>query len=80
MTTETVMSTILMVMTFSSGSSVTLRPTSSEFEHGTHCAGIIGAVSNNHIGITGIGSITGKVQLMNLKVLAGSKGRDLLST
>lgn len=59
---------------FSTSSSVTLRPTSNEYEHGTHCAGIIGAVSNNHIGITGIASITGKVQLMNLKVLAGSDG------
>ncbi|SCK02365.1 Thermophilic serine proteinase precursor [uncultured Eubacterium sp.] len=59
---------------FSSSSSVTMRPTSSEYEHGTHCAGIIGAVSNNNIGITGIASITDKVQLMNLKVLAGNDG------
>lgn len=59
---------------FTSSSSVTLRPTSSEYDHGTHCAGIIGAVSNNHTGITGIASITGRVELMNLKVLAGSEG------
>lgn len=59
---------------FSSSASVTMRPTSSEYDHGTHCAGIIGAVSDNGVGITGIASITGKVELMNLKVLAGSDG------
>lgn len=59
---------------FTKSTSVTLKPSGSEYEHGTHCAGVIGAVSNNQIGITGIASITDKVQLMNLKVLTGSDG------
>lgn len=45
----------------------------SEYNHGTHCAGIIGAVTDNYNGIAGIGSITKKLSLMNLKTL-GSDG------
>lgn len=42
---------------------------SSEYHHGTHCAGIIGAETGNDIGIAGIGSISGKLSMMSLKVL-----------
>ncbi len=40
--------------------------------HGTHCAGIIGAESNNHIGITGVSN---KVKLIALKVF-GDNGTN----
>ena len=44
------------------------------YAHGTHCAGIIGAATNNGNGIAGIASATGKVSIMDLKVLEGPKG------
>lgn len=47
---------------------------SKEYNHGTHCGGIINAVTDNHIGIAGIGSSSGHVFLMNLKVLGGKQG------
>ncbi len=45
-----------------------------EYDHGTHCAGTIAAVCGNGVGIAGIGSSTGKVSVMSLKVLAGRNG------
>ncbi len=44
------------------------------YAHGTHCAGIIGAVTNNNNGIAGIASATGRISIMDLKVLEGPKG------
>ena len=44
------------------------------YAHGTHCAGIIGAATNNGNGIAGIASATGKVSIMDLKVLDGPNG------
>lgn len=44
------------------------------YNHGTHCAGVIGAVSDNGNGIAGIAAVTGKVRLMDLKVLDGPQG------
>ena len=46
----------------------------SQYDHGTHCAGIIGAVCANGTGIAGIGSSTGTMKLMNLKTLKGREG------
>lgn len=51
----------------------------SEYNHGTHCGGIIGAVSGNYKGITGIGSITGTLSLMNLKTLGKDGTGDSFS-
>ncbi len=59
---------------FTADGPLTDSPASREYEHGTHCAGTIGAVSGNGIGITGIASVTDSVSLMNLKVLAGRQG------
>lgn len=42
-------------------------------DHGTHVAGIIGAVSNNNIGIAGIASNI-KVKIMALKINGGENG------
>ncbi|MBX7219745.1 MAG: S8 family serine peptidase [Blastocatellia bacterium] len=42
--------------------------------HGTHCAGIIGAVGDNDEGVTGV---NWKVKLMALKFLSGSGGGQL---
>lgn len=47
---------------------------SSEYSHGTHCAGIVGADADNRKGITGIGSISGKLSMMSLRVLNGRSG------
>ena len=45
-----------------------------EYGHGTHCAGIIGAVTGNRIGIAGVGSVSGKLSMMSLRVLTGAGG------
>ncbi|CAD7924592.1 unnamed protein product [Amoebophrya sp. A25] len=37
--------------------------------HGTHCAGIIGAVENNNEGIAGVASYTSNVQIMAVKFM-----------
>ena len=47
---------------------------SNYYAHGTHCAGIIGAVTGNGNGIAGIASLTGKISIMDLKVLEGPQG------
>ena len=47
--------------------------TSSDYEHGTHCAGIIGAGSDNGTGITGIAGVS-NVKLMSIKTLTGEDG------
>lgn len=47
---------------------------SNYYAHGTHCAGIIGAVTGNGNGIAGIASMTGKISIMDLKVLEGPQG------
>lgn len=47
----------------------------SEDNHGTHCAGIIGAVSGNFTGIAGVASAGGKIAMMSLKVLGGKGGK-----
>jgi len=43
--------------------------------HGTHCAGTIGAVGNNHVGVAGV---CWKVQLMGCKWIAGSGSGTVL--
>lgn len=51
------------------------KPTSViEYDHGTHCAGTIGATGDNGQGVAGIASVGGKVKMMSLKVLAGPEG------
>lgn len=47
-------------------------------DHGTHCAGIIGAVSNNKIGIAGVASNI-NVKIMPLKIEGGAKGNGTIS-
>ena len=44
--------------------------------HGTHCAGVIGAVGNNGIGISGVNQ---KVKIMPLKVLGKDGNGDMAS-
>lgn len=53
-----------------------LRPQdiNSEYAHGTHCAGTVGAACGNGIGIAGIGTAAEAVFVMDLKVLAGKNG------
>lgn len=46
----------------------------SEYAHGTHCAGIIGADTDNRKGIAGIGAVSGKLSMMSLRVLNGRNG------
>jgi len=59
---------------FTKTSSQLSQNTDREYDHGTHCAGSIGAVCGNGVGIAGIGSSTGKISIMSLKVLAGRNG------
>lgn len=47
-------------------------------DHGTHCAGIIGAVANNGIGIAGVASNI-NIKLMPLKIEGGPKGNGTVS-
>ncbi len=49
-------------------------PYAEEYQHGTHCAGTIGAVFENGIGITGVGACSESTVLMNLRVLSGKDG------
>lgn len=45
-------------------------------DHGTHCAGVIGAITNNNLGIAGIAGLTKNVKLMAIKFLDdGGSGR-----
>ena len=48
-------------------------------EHGTHIAGIIGAVANNKAGIAGIASNI-RIKIMPLKVQGGPKGSGTISS
>jgi len=48
-------------------------------DHGTHVAGIIGAVANNHIGIAGAASNV-DIKLMPLKIEGGAKGNGTISS
>lgn len=59
---------------FTSNTDVKAEDINSEYSHGTHCAGTIGAVTNNSVGIAGIGAASGKVSIMGLKVLSGRSG------
>ena len=54
---------------FSGIKALSQTPTSTEYDHGTHCAGTIAATTNNGIGISGITSASGKVKIMDVKVL-----------
>lgn len=45
--------------------------------HGTHCAGVIGAIGNNNIGISGISQ---KVAIMPLRFLGADGSGDLFSS
>lgn len=47
-------------------------------DHGTHCAGIIAATSNNYIGIAGIASYV-DVQILPVKALGGPSGSTKLT-
>lgn len=47
-------------------------------DHGTHCAGIIGAIANNEIGIAGVASNI-NIKLMPLKIEGGKKGNGSIS-
>lgn len=47
-------------------------------DHGTHCAGIIGAVSDNNIGIAGVASNI-NIKIMPLKIEGGSNGNGTIS-
>ena len=47
-------------------------------DHGTHVAGIIGAVKDNGIGISGLASV-GNIRIMSLKIHGGSRRRGKLS-
>lgn len=48
-------------------------------DHGTHIAGIVGAVPNNNIGIAGIASKI-KIKIMPLKINGGEKGTGKISS
>lgn len=47
-------------------------------DHGTHVAGIIGAVANNRIGVAGIASNI-DIKIMTLKINGGQKGTGYIS-
>lgn len=47
-------------------------------DHGTHCAGIIGAVANNNLGIAGVASNI-NIKIMPLKIEGGSNGNGTIS-
>lgn len=47
--------------------------------HGTHCAGIIGAINNNGIGMSGVAGGSGNgdgVKIMTLQVFSGGRGGE----
>lgn len=46
-----------------------------EDDHGTHCAGIIGATTNNKVGVSGIAG-DANVKIMVLKALGGEEGTE----
>jgi len=48
-------------------------------DHGTHIAGIIGAIPNNNIGVAGIAS-TINIKIMPLKINGGEKGTGKISS
>ena len=51
--------------------------------HGTHCAGIIGAVNNNGTGMSGVAGGTGNndgVRIMSCQVFSGDKGGEARHT
>lgn len=47
-------------------------------DHGTHCAGIIGAVANNNLGIAGVASNI-DIKIMPLKIEGGRDGNGTIS-
>lgn len=48
-------------------------------DHGTHIAGIIGAIPNNNLGVAGIASNI-KIKIMPLKINGGEKGTGKISS
>ena len=46
-------------------------------QHGTHVAGILGAIGNNNIGIAGAASYTQNIKIMAIKFLDNEGGGDL---
>ena len=45
-------------------------------QHGTHVAGILGAIGNNNIGIAGAASYTQNIKIMAIKFLDNEGGGD----
>ena len=58
---------------FYNNQAFTVTTSSSEYDHGTHVAGIIAASAENEVGIAGINA-NDHVKIMSLKVLGGSNG------
>ncbi len=59
---------------FANGTALRAESINSEYNHGTHCAGTIAAVSDNWTGICGVAGVTDAVSLMSVKVLRGKEG------
>ena len=63
---------------YDNGNDVHVADKDDNDNHGTHIAGIIGAVANNKVGIAGVASNI-KIKLMPLKVLGGESGTGSIS-